>query len=77
MKELYDLSNPPLKLYLKANHGRILSVNFSLAVQHWSARGIFDRRATLWGSWVVKGPDLSFWFAGDSGYCPVFTVRKS
>eukprot|EP00878_Enallax_costatus_P024765 GHUV01026450.1.p1 GENE.GHUV01026450.1~~GHUV01026450.1.p1 ORF type:complete len:360 (+),score=55.78 GHUV01026450.1:835-1914(+) len=40
--------------------------------QHWSARGGYDRRATLWGGWAVLGPQLKFWFAGDTGYCPVF-----
>lgn len=40
--------------------------------QHWSARGVFDRRATLWGGWAVLGQQLRFWFAGDTGYCPVF-----
>ena len=44
-------------------------------MQHWSARGLFDRRATLWGSWAVSGPELRFWFAGDTGYCPVFPVQ--
>jgi N-acyl-phosphatidylethanolamine-hydrolysing phospholipase D len=40
--------------------------------QHWSARGAWDRRATLWGGWAVLGQQLRFWFAGDTGYCPVF-----
>ncbi|KAF8056443.1 Napepld [Scenedesmus sp. PABB004] len=40
--------------------------------QHWSARGAFDRRATLWGGWAVVGEARRFWFAGDTGYCPVF-----
>jgi N-acyl-phosphatidylethanolamine-hydrolysing phospholipase D len=39
--------------------------------QHWSARGLFDRRATLWGGWAVLGPGQRFWFAGDTGYCEV------
>lgn len=41
---------------------------------HWSARGVLDRCRTLWGSWAVvsQQPRLSFWFAGDTGYCPVF-----
>lgn len=41
-----------------------------LAVQHWSARGLFDRYETLWGSWAFLGPDLKFWFSGDLGYSP-------
>lgn len=38
--------------------------------QHWSARGLFDRRATLWASWLVQVGDFRFWFAGDTGYNP-------
>jgi len=48
--------------------------------QHWSARTPLDRNATLWGSFVVEGrraadqvaPPSRFYFAGDTGYCPVF-----
>lgn len=40
--------------------------------QHWSARGALDRRHTLWGGWAVLGQSMRFWFAGDTGYCPVF-----
>jgi L-ascorbate metabolism protein UlaG (beta-lactamase superfamily) len=36
--------------------------------RHWSARGLFDRNHTLWGGWVVKSPQFSFYFAGDTGY---------
>lgn len=39
--------------------------------QHWSARGLFDRRKTLWASWLVTLPDFRFWFAGDTGYNPI------
>ena len=38
--------------------------------QHWSARGLFDRRKTLWASWRIELGDKSFWFAGDTGYNP-------
>jgi N-acyl-phosphatidylethanolamine-hydrolysing phospholipase D len=34
-----------------------LHVNF-LPSQHWSARGLTDRFATLWGSWLLKETDL-------------------
>ena len=39
-----------------------------LAVQHWSARSLFDRNETLWGSWVIGHPDFRFWFSGDFAY---------
>ena len=40
--------------------------------QHWSARTPFDRRRTLWGGWAAVGERARFWFAGDTGYAPVF-----
>ena len=36
--------------------------------QHFSGRGIFDRDETLWGSYVIKGPQHKIYFSGDSGY---------
>jgi hypothetical protein len=27
---------------------------------------------SLWGSWLVKGPNYKFFFAGDTGYCEEF-----
>jgi len=41
---------------------------------HWSARGLMDRRHSLWGGYVVKSkaPAQTFYFAGDTGYCEVF-----
>lgn len=36
--------------------------------QHWSARSLFDRRHTLWASWVVEIDGFKFWFGGDTGY---------
>jgi L-ascorbate metabolism protein UlaG (beta-lactamase superfamily) len=40
--------------------------------QHWSSRSPFDRNKTLWGGWVVRKDDFSFYFAGDSGYSKDF-----
>ncbi len=37
-------------------------------LQHWSARGMFDRYETLWAGWHVAIGGFSFWFAGDTGY---------
>jgi len=38
--------------------------------QHWSARGLHDRYATLWAAWSIQLNDFKFWFAGDTGYNP-------
>ncbi|MDX1669463.1 MAG: MBL fold metallo-hydrolase, partial [Limnobacter sp.] len=35
---------------------------------HWSARTLLDRNTTLWGGWVLKQADFSFYFSGDTGY---------
>lgn len=40
--------------------------------QHWSKRTLTDENKTLWGSWVIKGPNFRFFFAGDTGYCSIF-----
>ncbi|XP_022081578.1 uncharacterized protein LOC110974316 isoform X2 [Acanthaster planci] len=40
--------------------------------QHWSMRTGLDRCKSLWGSWSVIGPNHSFYFAGDTGYCKAF-----
>jgi len=39
-----------------------------LPAQHWSQRGVGDRRRALWSSWAVTGPTRRFYFAGDTGY---------
>lgn len=40
----------------------------ALPSQHWSARGLGDRFATLWASWAISFSDFKMWFAGDTGY---------
>ncbi|XP_782815.3 N-acyl-phosphatidylethanolamine-hydrolyzing phospholipase D isoform X2 [Strongylocentrotus purpuratus] len=40
--------------------------------QHWGQRTPTDRFKTLWGSWCIMGPNNSFFFAGDTGYCRGF-----
>ena len=35
--------------------------------QHWSARGLFDKCETLWGSYFIQSPDFKTYFAGDTG----------
>lgn len=39
---------------------------------HWSARNLTDRNKTLWGGWVLKHPELSFYYSGDTGYSKDF-----
>jgi len=40
--------------------------------QHWSQRGPFDARRSLWCAWVVLAPERRFYFMGDSGWYPGF-----
>jgi len=40
--------------------------------QHGSARTLFDRNRTHWCGWVLKSADRSAYFAGDTGYAPIF-----
>ena len=52
----------------------VKGVKFNLTpVQHWSARGLGDRSQTLWGGWAVFGPDMHWYFSGDTGYSQDFT----
>ncbi len=48
-----------------------VQVHFTPA-QHWSARGLNDRRATLWGGFAVFAPDFHLFYSGDTGYSPDF-----
>ena len=45
-------------------------------VQHWSARGLFDRNESLWGGWFVKGDKFSIFHAGDTGYSDDFLKTR-
>ena len=40
--------------------------------QHFAARTPFDRNRTHWCGWVVRSASRAIYFAGDTGYCPVF-----
>jgi N-acyl-phosphatidylethanolamine-hydrolysing phospholipase D len=40
--------------------------------QHFSQRGPLDRNRTLWCGWALQGGDHRLFFAGDTGYHPVF-----
>ena len=48
-----------------------LTIDF-VPVQHWSKRTLSDENQSLWGGWVIRHPELSFFFAGDTGYSKDF-----
>jgi N-acyl-phosphatidylethanolamine-hydrolysing phospholipase D len=51
----------------------LLGLKFhSVPIQHFSGRSPFDRNETLWSGWVVEGKTGRIFFAGDTGYSPVF-----
>jgi L-ascorbate metabolism protein UlaG (beta-lactamase superfamily) len=40
----------------------------AVPAQHFCARSISDRNATLWGGFVISGPSGHVYFAGDTGW---------
>ena len=40
--------------------------------QHFAARTPFDRDRTHWCGWVLRTAERTVYFAGDTGYCPIF-----
>ncbi len=45
---------------------------YSVPVQHFSGRTPFDRNETLWSGWIIQGKRGKIFFAGDTGYSPIF-----
>ena len=43
--------------------------------QHWSARGLFDKREMLWGGFYIENA-YKIYFAGDTGYGKFFKSIK-
>ena len=37
-------------------------------MQHWTARGLFDRNRALWGAYMIEAPGGPVYFLADSGY---------
>ncbi len=58
------------KTTVKTAAGQV-EVHFT-PVQHWSARSLGDRRATLWGGFALFAPDFHLYFSGDTGYSKDF-----
>jgi N-acyl-phosphatidylethanolamine-hydrolysing phospholipase D len=44
----------------------------AVPAQHWSKRSLFFKNKTLWAGWVVQTKAFKFFFAGDTGYSPIF-----
>ena len=44
--------------------------------RHYSGRGLFDYKATLWSSWSVLGPEHRFFFSGDTGYSKLLGTHQ-
>lgn len=40
--------------------------------RHYSGRGLFDYKMTLWASWTLIGPEHRVFYSGDSGYTSAF-----
>lgn len=51
-----------------------LKIHF-VPAQHWSARGLFDKRKALWGGFVLEGSSKVY-FAGDTGWGSFFQLIK-
>ncbi len=45
--------------------------------QHFSARGLFDRRKSLWGGYVIETAGRRVYFGGDTGYSTHFADIKA
>jgi len=40
--------------------------------RHYSGRGLFDYKTTLWASWSILGPEHRVFYSGDTGYSTLF-----
>ncbi len=60
---------------LPSPHGPSTEVML-VPAQHWSARGLTDRMATLWGGFAVFAPDCHWFYAGDTAYSREFAQMR-
>lgn len=60
---------------LPSQHGTLTEVML-VPAQHWSARGLTDRMATLWGGFAVFAPDCHWFYAGDTAYSREFAQMR-
>lgn len=49
-------------------HAPSQSTIYFTRCNHWSARGVFDRNLSLWGSYFIQTNNKKIYFAGDTGY---------
>ncbi|WP_266202627.1 MBL fold metallo-hydrolase [Pontibacter kalidii] len=45
---------------------------YFMPASHWHRRGLTDMNKVLWGSFVLKTPTHTLYFAGDTGFAPHF-----
>lgn len=56
---------------------KIKNISFTFApAQHWSARSLWDRNETLWGSFMLESSKSKIYFGGDTGLGPHFLEIK-
>ncbi|KGK00077.1 MBL fold metallo-hydrolase [Thalassotalea sp. ND16A] len=68
-----DFSQGPvteMAWYTQTQH-KDTSLHF-LPANHTSSHGISDLEESLWGSWLMQDGKYSVYFAGDTGYSPIF-----
>ncbi len=57
---------------------RFGSVEFiATPAQHQSQRSLTDKNTTLWSGWGILASDVTFYFAGDTGYFEGFTKIRN